>query len=171
MFGPRGTGILWGKKEAWHLVQPTIPAFTEPPYMQWLGLAPEGEIAFSDWITSGGYHAFEHRWALKEAFELHDEVGKSRIQERTHALNTQLKEGLQAIKSIKLHISLSTGLSSGINCFEIDGLDSRQTVAKLHDKGIIATASPYRPSYARLTPSIVNTKEEIDKTLTILQSL
>ena len=38
IFGPRGTGLLYGKKSAWDFIEPTIPAFTMYPYEEWLGV-------------------------------------------------------------------------------------------------------------------------------------
>jgi selenocysteine lyase/cysteine desulfurase len=171
LFGPLGTGILWGKKDAWEMVSPTIPAFRLKPYAMWMGYIPKGPIEFSDWITPGGYHAFEHRWALNEAFNFHLTIGKKRIEDRTKQLNTQLKKGLKSIPNLKLHTPHSPDISAGINCFEIEGLSAKETVKKLHKKNIIATASPYRKSYARLTPSIINSETDIERAIEALRGI
>src|SRR5258708_3566768 len=97
----------------------------------------------------------------QEAFDFHMRTGKNKIEERTHYLNTMLKEGLKEMKHVKLHTPVSSRLSAAINCFEIDGLKPEDIVKKLHEKNIIANTSPYRISYARLTPCIINTEEEI----------
>src|SRR5690606_9314363 len=68
IFGPRGTGILWGRKEAWTEVAPTIPPFRLNPIAAWLDL-PAGEMTPYDLYTPGGFYTYEYRWALKEAFE------------------------------------------------------------------------------------------------------
>ena len=161
IFGPRGTGILWGKREAWDMVIPTIPAFSELSYEMWLGLAPQGKINFSDLHTPGGFHSFEHRWALNEAFDFHLRFGKDKIEGRTHQLSTQLKAGLKEMKHVKLHTPVSPRLSAGINCFEIEGMKPEAVAKKLLEKKIVGNNSPYKISYARLTPSIVNTEEEV----------
>src|SRR5438105_1924140 len=80
LFGPRGTGIVWGSPSAWQHVSETIPSFTNT-----------GTVGSR--MTPGGFHSFEHRWALAEAFRFHQRIGKARIAERTHALNRQLKAG------------------------------------------------------------------------------
>ncbi len=162
LFGPRGTGILWGKKDAWDMISPTIPSFRDKTYMMWEGAIPEGPIEFNDWITPGGFHAFEHCWALKEAFDFHLDIGKQRIQDRTWELSSLLKEALNDIKGVRLHTPLAPELSAGINCFEIEGLHPKEAAKRLFEKGIIATASPYRQSFVRLAPSIVNTEEEVE---------
>jgi selenocysteine lyase/cysteine desulfurase len=46
MFGPRGTGVVWAKRETWKQMRPTIPAFTGGPLAAWMrGEAPpRGEM-------------------------------------------------------------------------------------------------------------------------------
>ena len=171
LFGPRGTGILWGKKDAWNMIQPTIPAFSMPSYGMWLGMVPEGPIDFSSLVSPGGFHAFDHRWALDAAFDYHMDIGKDKIQQRTHELNTKLKQGLEQISHVKLLTPMSTELSSGINCFEVDGLKPTEIVKKLHEQHIIASSSPYRISYARLTPCVYNTEEEVDQSIAAMHGL
>jgi len=58
---------------------------------------------------------------------------------------------------------MAADLSSGITCFEIDGLPPKAIVEKLLAKKIVASDSPYATSYARLTPGLLNTPEEVDR--------
>ena len=75
--------------------------------------------------TPGGFHSFEHRWALGEAFAFHRRIGRERITERIHALATQYKEGLAAMPHVTLHTPLSPALSAGLICFEVQGEPAR----------------------------------------------
>jgi selenocysteine lyase/cysteine desulfurase len=171
LFGPRGTGILWGKKEAWKMMMPTIPSFGFASYGNWLGLVPEEQLNFGDWVSPGGFHSYEHRWALKEAFEFHLNIGKGRIQERTHQLNTLLKDGLMSLKNIKLHTPLSPALSAGINCFEVEGVKPEDVVKKLLEKKIVSSSTPYRVVYVRLTPCMINSEEDVENCINELEKL
>lgn len=170
LFGPRGTGILWAKKDAQEMVVPVIPAFSLA-YGEWLGQVPKEQINFSHLNTPGGFHAFEHRWSLNKPFELHMEVGKENIAARSKKLNSLLKEGMATMKHVNLLTPVSDKYSEAINCFEVDGLGPEETVKKLHEKKIVASSSPYRKSYARLTPSVINTEEEINQCLRALEEL
>lgn len=171
IFGPRGTGIAYARRNAWDFVEPTIPPFREYPYLRWLEVPTEGELTFGDAFTPGGFHAFDHRWALNEAFEYQLDIGRENVHARTTRLNTQLKEGISHIKHIKLHTPLDPALSAGINCFEVEGYSELESVEYLHKKHIIASSSPYRISYARLTPCIINTEAEVDKCLQVLEGM
>lgn len=170
LFGPRGTGIMWAKKDAWDMVTPTIPPFSIA-YGIWLGEVPEGNLTFSDQFSPGGFHSFEHRWALNEAFDFHRRIGKARTAQRTHQLSTLLKDGLQDIKHVKLHTPRSPELSSGINCFDVNGMKQTEVIQKLHDQHIIGSTTPYRISYARLAPCIINTDEEVLASIKAIERL
>jgi isopenicillin-N epimerase len=158
LFGPRGTGLVWGHPRAQRRTGPTIPSFTR-----------DGSWGGS--MTPGGFHAFEHRWALAEAFEFHQRIGKRRVQERIHALNSQLKDGLAGMPHVTLHTPLSPALSSGLVCFEVNGLSPAAVVARLRDRGIIASRTPYATSYARLTPGLINTEAEVDAAIAAVRAL
>lgn len=170
LFGPRGTGILWGRKEAWEMVAPIIPAFRKAPYFMWMGIIPEAEITFTDLCSPGGFLAFEHRWALGEAFDFHMKIGKARIEQRTHQLSSMLKEGLKENRKVRLLTPVDPSLSSGINCFELEGIKPEAIVKKLLEKRIQASTTPYKEVYARLTPSIINTEDEVALCLNALEA-
>ena len=171
LFGPRGTGILWAKEDAWDKVIPTIPPFSYSAYGMYLGMIPEGKLNFSDAFSPGGFHAFDHRWALNEAFDFHMKIGKDNVERRTHFLSSMLKEGLREINHVTLHTPVSAELSSGINCFEIDGMTPAEVVARLYERNIVGSTSPYRTSYARLTPCIINTEEEVEACIRAVEEI
>lgn len=158
LFGPRGTGLVWGHPRAHAALAPTIPTFSR-------------SAGWGGRMTPGGFHSFEHRWALAEAFELHQALGPQRVAQRIHALNRQLKEGLALIPHIRLYTPLEESLSAGITSFDVEGLRLSQVVDRLHQRGIIATRAPYRPSYVRLAPSLLNTSGEVEYALSALRAL
>ena len=158
LFGPRGTGFVWGQPRAWPAATPTIPTFSDAS-------APAGAM------TPGGFHSFEHRWALAQAFDLHRQIGKARVAARIHELNRQLKEGLAAMTHVRLHTPLDEGLSAGLVCFEVGGLSPQGVVDRLHAAGIVATVTPYATSYARLAPGLLNSPEEVDQVLAAIRAL
>lgn len=171
LYGPRGTGIIWAKENAWDMVIPTIPAFSYNAYAMYLGFIPEGELNFSDAFSPGGFHAFDHRWALNVAFDFHMKIGKDKVEQRTHQLSTILKEGLKEMNHVTLHTPMSSELSAGINCFEIEGMTPTEVVTRLYEKNIVGSTSPYRTSYARLTPCIINTEKEVEACIRAVEEI
>jgi isopenicillin-N epimerase len=56
-------------------------------------------------------------------------------------------------------------------CFDVEGMPPRTVVGRLLDQRIIATATPYVQMHARLTPSILNTEEDIEQALAAIYDL
>jgi selenocysteine lyase/cysteine desulfurase len=171
IFGPRGTGILWGKKEAWDMVATIIPPFRELPYEMWMGAVPEAPLSFGDRCSPGGFLAYEHRWSLNEAFNFHLKIGKARVEERTHQLSSMLKAGMKEIKKIKIVTPIDPSLSAGINCFDVEGVKPEEVVKKLLEKKIIGSTTPYKEVHGRLTPCIINSEEEVTTCLKVLAEI
>ena len=172
ILGPRGTGLVWARPEVWHMLRPTIPTFDGmEPYEAWLeGKEPTGPPTAS-WFTPGGFHAFEHEWAVADAFAFHAAIGRPRIAARIQALNAQIKEGLAKIPKVTLYTPRSAALSAGLVGFDIAGSTADQTVKALLDKKVVASASPYKRSVARLAGSLVNTEAEVEKALAAVREV
>ena len=171
LFGPRGTGIVWGKEEAWAGHAGIIPSFEWAALEAWMHGKPPDALPPGPRTSPGGFHAYEHRWALAEAFRFHQKIGKARVTERIHELGRRCREGLAAIPKVRLHTPMSEALSSGITCFEIDGMPPKIVVERLLERKIVASDSPYLTSYARLTPGLLNTPEEVDRAVAEVKSI
>lgn len=171
IFGPRGTGIVMGTARGWESVIPTIPSFLDPDaYGRWKRDEPTVTTTAS-MFTPGGFQPFEHLWALKEAFALHQLIGRGCIARRTAELASQLKEGLLGIAGVTLQTPVSPQLSAGIVSFDVDGMTPAEVVAKLRDYHVIGSVAPYRVPHVRLTPSIRNSETEIETTLRAIRKI
>jgi isopenicillin-N epimerase len=172
IFGPRGTGIVWARPEAWARTTPVIPTFDDPAsWDAWArGETPPGPTTARR-MTPGGFKPFEHQWALAEAFRFHRAIGKDAVQARTHGLATRLKDGLAETEGVTLHTPRDPALSSGIVCFDVDGRSPASVVDHLASRDIVASVTPYLVSHARLTPSIYNTEGEVDAALEAVREI
>lgn len=81
-------GVIWGSDRGWAHCTPVVPSFSDESYGVWLGYLTPDQVPVGGHMTPGGFQAFDHRWALPEAFTLHRELGKANVQERSHALYT-----------------------------------------------------------------------------------
>ena len=133
-----------------------------------LGYMTQDQVPPGEHMSPGGFHAFDHRWALPEAFKLHLQLGKAEVQQRIHQLNTLTKQGLQQIQGVRLHTPMSAELSSGMVCFDYKDLAPWQVDKALYEQGIIISTTPYRNPYARFAPSLINNEQEIERTLAAL---
>lgn len=158
IFGPRGTGLVWGHPDSWPALTPTIPSFS-------------GQSTYGAANTPGGYHSFEHRWALNDAFNYHLQIGKAAVAARIHDLNRQFKEGLAAIPGVHVYTPMSDDLSAGLVCFDVAGLSAAQVVARLRAQGVIITQTPYANTYPRVAPGLINSPAEVDAALRAIRAI
>ena len=171
LFGPRGTGVVFGTDYGWSRVTPTVPSFLAPnAYGAWLGAYDPGPTTGAR-MTPGGFKAFEHVWAMTEAFQFHGMVGKAAIEARTHALASRLKYGLELMPHIKLRTPTDPSLSAGIVAFDVEGLSADGVVRRMRRLNIIGSAAPYATRHVRLTPSMRNTVEDVDYAIGALRRI
>jgi len=172
VFGPRGTGIVWARKAAWARMRPTIPSFIAIDLWEaWKENHLPAGFTTASWMSCGGFKPFEHQWAMADAFGFLRRIGRQRIAERTYALNDQCKEGLAGMKGVTLHTPRDHRLSSGLICFDIEGMRPDEVARRMLERKIIMTKTPYGRSYARLAPSILSSPEEIETVLREIRSL
>ncbi len=166
IFGPRGTGVLCANPAAWSVSSPTIPTFDQ----MW---RHEPEMPAAAWMTPGGFHSFEHRWALPEAFRFHQAIGKARVARRIHELNEQCKRGLARIPRITVHTPMSSEISAGIICFEVDGHSPEDVVERLRQRKVIASVTPrsYEMHLARLSPSLLTSPADVEVSLKAVREI
>jgi isopenicillin-N epimerase len=172
LFGPRGTGIVAGTARGWDAVEPTIPSFVDGGMWQawYSGTEPSGPTTGSR-MTPGGYKAFEHLWALPEAFAFHDVIGRARVAARTHELARHVKDELAAMPHVVLHTPRSDDLSAGIVSFDLEGRSPAAVVGHLRERRIVASVAPYAVAHVRLTPCVYNTASEIETVLQEVRAL
>jgi isopenicillin-N epimerase len=173
LFGPRGTGFLWGRSDVWPEMRPTIPAFEPDGLVTWDAWMnrtplPPTTAAF---VSPGGFLAYEHVLAIPAAVALHRAIGRDRIAARIAELNGAFREGAGKMQRITLHTPRDPALSGGISCFEVAGLTAEQVAQRLAAKKIRTNSTPYKISYARVSAGVMNSPDEIDAVLRALRGL
>lgn len=161
--GPRGTGVWCATSAVWGDVVPLVPTSSSPKR---LGLS----------FSPGGVQAYEHMWATTEAFAFLEWVGPPRIRARVHGLASRAKSELQALSRVTVVTPLDPRLSSGIVCFDIEGVTAADAVAQLRQQGVVTTVSSEdqgRPGvrHVRLSLAMFNTEDEIDRLVKAVASL
>lgn len=168
LFGPRGTGLVWGKREAWAQLDPVIPPFSPEGFQAWTTGAEVSRDRPGTLFSPGGYHSFEHRWALGQAFDFHAAIGRAAVAERIEEQATALKEGLAGIDGVTVVTPRAPELSAGIVCLTVDGQEPPDTLGILLQQKIVASLTPYATTYVRLGPSIVTTPAQVDTVITTI---
>ncbi len=161
MFGPSGTGIMCSRDTAMTDISPTIPPFN---FTQ--------EPSFGANMTPGGFHTFEHRAAVRKAFEFHLQLGKEAVQNRIRQLNDYLKLRLEEAEGVELVTPMGSRLSAGFTFFRVPAR-SAEEVAKLmlERKIVVSAADRDIGPVVRMAPGILNSEDEIDAALVALDSI
>src|SRR3954451_5903345 len=163
LMGPRGTGVLWGTPAAWRRAErPLIPSFADASYGAWV----EGRVPPADppgpAMTPGGFQAYEHRWALPAAFAFQERIGRERAAARIRALAARMKAGLAEVRGVRLVTPRDPGLSAGLVCADIAGVDPGKAVQALAAKLISATVTPYAQRHLRFGCGLAVDEDDVD---------
>jgi isopenicillin-N epimerase len=158
MCGPRGTGFVWAGERGRAALMPIIASFSL--WGEWGGL-----------LTPGGFHSFEHRWALADACRWHASLGRDAVAAHVHGLAKRLKDGLWAMPHVRVATPLDPEVSAGIVSFDVEGLTPYEVVDRLQEAGIVGSVAPYERTYARLAPSIFTSADDVDRALQAVAAL
>jgi selenocysteine lyase/cysteine desulfurase len=172
LFGPRGTGIVWANRQGWSRVAAVIPTFDGRGYIAWIeGRAPD-DLPPAAAMTPGGFHSFEHRWALAEAFELQERIGRRRAAAHVRLLAAALKDGLAGVRGVRVITPHDPDLSAALVCFELGRSHAGEVVDRLlAEHRVIASVTPYATEYVRLGPSLVNDDDDVERALRAVRAL
>jgi isopenicillin-N epimerase len=172
IFGPRGTGLIWGRADSWPQIRPTVPSFEAlEPFDRWAQNQPLDPKTQAGWVAPGGFYAYEHYFAVEAAFRLHEELGRARVAGRIAELNGRFRTEMAAMKHVTLHTPLAPELAAGIVCFEVKGMTPQHVVERLKARRIVASTSPYAVTYARVCAGIMVSSDEIEMTLREIRAL
>jgi len=159
VFGPRGTGVVYAANEAlWSRVGAIIPPFglkSTPGLMR----------------TPGGFHSFEHRWALADAFRFLRQIGLVRVEARTRELATALKAKLRSLDRVRVLTPESPDLSAGIVAFTVAGKEPVAVAKALRARDVVVSASAWGVPSIRATPSLLNTEADLDRLVEALREV
>ncbi len=172
LFGPRGTGLVWGSDRGWAAVDPIAPSFDVEVFWPWyLGSLPDGVAPAGRLRSPGGFPAFEHRWALAEAFGFQSGIGKAAVAARTHELVRRCQDGLAGVPGVRVRTPADPALSAGMVCLDVVGMAPDVVVERLAGRRVLVGQTPYRSSAVRFAPSIVNSPADVDRGVAALASV
>jgi isopenicillin-N epimerase len=163
IYGPRGTGIWCGTEFAWTQYDRLVPTSSR---MTRIGLRN----------SPGGVQAYEHVWAMQEAFEFLLHVGPSDIADRVHELAMTLKTELAKVPKLKVITPMRSAYSAGVVCVDVPGVSADDAVTQLLAKDIVATTSSTdagRPCarHLRLSVAMYTTDDEVKECVDAIRSL
>ena len=122
MGAPTGVGVLYIKKEVQDRILPTIGSGN------WEKM--EGARKYE----TVGQRATPLIFALGEAVDFQDIIGKSRIERRIKTLASYLKQKFSEIPGARVHVPMDPELSGGLTALSIKGVDPQKMVNYAREK-------------------------------------
>ena len=171
--GPRGTGVLWARRSAWTRFAPVIPTFDGATYEAWRTGHPV-PVRSQVWgaaMTPGGFHSFENRWALAEAFDFHLQLGREAVAARIAVLTERLRTGLRRLQNVQLVSPEDPALRSPLVCFTVRDQDPARAVDALRLKGVRLSVTPYRDEFVRAGCPLWVDERGVDRALEAIGGL
>ena len=152
MGAPTGVGVLYVRKEAVDRVWPAVVSTGWDAAHGARKLDPSGQR--SDAML----------FALDEALNFQNRIGKTRIERRIKALAGRLKQELARIPGVKVHTPADPYLSAGLTAFSMAGVDGERLVDYLRERyNLVVRTVGSREAGTRgvrvSTPIYVSTKE------------
>jgi isopenicillin-N epimerase len=148
---PTGVGLLYVRKEALDKVYPTVVSSGWESQSRAAKLDPSGQR--SDAML----------FALDEALNFNNRIGKTRIERRIKVLAARLKQELAKVPGVKINTPVDPYLSAGLTAFSIGGQEPKLVdyLREKYNLVVRTTGNPQAGTYGvRVsTPIYVSTKE------------
>jgi len=119
---PTGVGLFYIRKEAQDKLWPTIVTGGWDSYKD------------SRKYETHGQDADALVFALGEALDFQNAIGRKRVERRIKALAGYLKQELRKIPGVKLHTPEDPYLSGGLTAFSLEGVDPAKVVDYVREK-------------------------------------
>lgn len=159
LMGPLENGVLYMKA---HLIEQVWPSIITA------GWKPEAKTVDAKFCKLGQRNETTAS-AISEILDFHQSIGKEVIEERVIALNTYLKEQLsKTLNNIEFKTPIDKNLSGGVTIVKLIGKEPRKVFSKLYEKHKIICAPT---GGLRLSPTIYNTKADMDKIVEALSEI
>jgi isopenicillin-N epimerase len=152
LFAPKGTGLLYVKKDKIEKIWPLMAA----------DKSQKSDIRKFEEI---GTHPAAPRLAIGEAILYHNGIGGKRKEARLRYLSRYWMNKLKDLPNVRFHTSWEPNQSCGIANVQIVGVDTGALGTYLFEKHKILTVPIIHDEFQglRITPSVYTTLKELDR--------
>ena len=160
IFAPKGTGMLYVKKDKISKVWPLMASDDKQ----------KNDIRKFEEI---GTHSAAMRLAIGEAILFHNAIGGKRKEERLRYLSRYWMNRLKDVPKVGFNTSFDPKQSCAIANFKIDGIDPGAIGSYLMSKHKILTTPIVHEEFTgiRITPNVYTTLWELDRFCEIVESI
>lgn len=160
LFAPKGTGLLFVKKDKIEKIWPLMAAEKK----QATDIRKFEEI---------GTHSAAMRLAIGEAILFHRGIGPGRKEARLRYLTKYWVDKLKSLPNIRFHTSFDPDQSCGIANVQIENIDPGKLTSFLMSKHKIFTVAIMHDEFQgiRVTPNVYTTLHELDRFCEVMETV
>jgi len=160
MYAPKGTGLLYVKREKVEKIWPLMAAEKR----QASDIRKFEEI---------GTHSAALRLAIGDAVMFHNGIGAKRKEARLRYLSRYWMNKLKDLPNVGFHTSFKENQSCGLANIEIAGVDPGALQSYLMDKHKIFTVAIVHDEFKgiRVTPNLYTTLKELDRFCNVMEGV
>lgn len=154
--GAAGAGILYVKREVQERISPVMSiARVDPP-----GARKYDQLSRRPWPCVS---------AFEDIIDFHLALGRPRLEQRTKALGTYLRQQVGQIPKVKLYTPMDPEMTSGTTTVGIEGIPGGRIREYLRQK--YDTYTPASSESVRISTHFFNTYEQVDRVLKAMKEL
>jgi selenocysteine lyase/cysteine desulfurase len=160
LFAPKGTGLLFVKKDKIEKIWPLMAAEKK----QATDIRKFEEI---------GTHSAAMRLAIGEAILFHQGIGPKRKEERLRYLSRYWMNNLKSLPNVRFHTSFEPNQSCGVANVELVGIDPPQLATYLMERHKLFTVPIVHEEFKglRVTPNVYTTLKELDRFCEVMETV
>jgi len=160
LYAPKGTGMLFVKREKIEKVWPLMAAEKK----QRADIRKFEEI---------GTHSAAMRLAIGEAILFHQGIGAKRKEARLRYLRNYWADKLKSLPNTRFHTSFDADQSCGIALVEVVGVDPAGITKYLMDRHKIFTVAIDHEEFKgiRITPNVYTSTHELDRFCDVMETI
>ncbi len=160
LFAPKGTGLLYVKRDKIEKIWPLMAAETKQ----------KNDIRKFEEI---GTHSAAPKLAIGEAILFHNGIGAKRKEERLRYLSRYWMNKLKDLPNVRFHTSWEPNQSCGIANVEIVAVDPSAIGSYLFDKHRIFVTPILHDEFKgiRITPNVYTTLNELDRFCDVMTTI
>ena len=173
LWGPRGTGIVWATQAAWDSITSITAPFEQMHFDGWINDSAPLPAPGGPANTPGGYVDFEHRMAMKEAFEFH-QLRRQGGDPGAHAQPghaAQGRTGRDPRRPAAHADGARTCRRASCASRSPTRVGSSRSSTSSASAGYSTSITPYRDPYLRIGPSIVTNPDQVDGLLAAMREI
>jgi selenocysteine lyase/cysteine desulfurase len=156
MLAPKGSGLLYIRKEAQQRIQPMLLS-----------------TGYNAYTAASGTRNVPQILGHGLTIDFHNAIGRDRVEARCRQLGSHLRQRLCEISSLRLLAPTQDELSSGMVSFALTKGSNQQVYERLHKEHDIVVKVVPKPEYnaLRFSTHIFNREEDLDRTAGIIGAM